>query len=74
MFLSVGKYGVGLSVVFNGVVSFGKRLLVLVVKVGVIKFIFEVGMMYKGCFGVVTGAGIVIGVYFVFYGMVKKLF
>jgi solute carrier family 25 S-adenosylmethionine transporter 26 len=30
-------------------------------------------MMYKGCFGAATGAGIAIGAYFAFYGTAKKL-
>jgi len=70
---SVGKYGVGLSAVSNGAVSLGKRSLVSAAKAGATKFTSEVGMLYKGCFGAATGAGIAIGAYFAFYGTAKKL-
>jgi len=70
---SVGKYGVGLSAVSNGAVSLGKRSLASAAKAGATKFTSEVGMMYKGCFGAATGAGIAIGAYFAFYGTAKKL-
>ena len=70
---SVGKYGVGLSAVSNGAVSLGKRSLASAAKAGATKFTSEVGMLYKGCFGAATGAGIAIGAYFAFYGTAKKL-
>lgn len=58
---SAGKYGVGLSAVSNGAVSLGKKSLASAAKAGAAKMTSEVALLYKGCFGAATGAGVAIG-------------
>ena len=70
---SGGKYGVGLGAVTNGAVSLGQRSLTSAAKAGALKATAELGMLYKGCFGAASGAGLAIGTYFAFYGTAKKL-
>ena len=70
---SGGKYGVGLGAVSNGAVSLGKKSFASAAKAGAAKMTSEVALLYKGCLGAATGAGIAIGAYFAFYGTAKKL-
>jgi len=71
--LSGGKYGIGLSAMTDGAVAVGKRSFASAAKAGATKLSWEVGHLYKGCFGAATGAGLAIGAYFAFYGTAKKL-
>ena len=70
---SGGKYGVGLGAVSSGAVSLGKRSFASAAKAGATKMTTELALLYRGCFGAATGAGVAIGAYFAFYGTAKKL-
>jgi len=70
---SGGKYGVGLGAVTNGAVSIGQRSLSSAARAGALKMGAELGLLYKGCLGAASGAGLAIGTYFAFYGTAKKL-
>lgn len=64
--VSTGKYGVGSSLLTNGV---SKRV---ALACGASALGKEFSVLYKGVFGAASGAGLAIGTYFAFYGAAKK--